>query len=1637
MQPAFFEDGQALASTHYHVDAGFWKGDIFIDGATFLVPSKFPVAGWECYSVDLDDITGVYHVTLRKVSFQSTLSLASLSKAEFSSSVVEFSNGKMTAVPRVDCAATSPNRKARKIPSRDYQWDSSLVQPRPVRDIFRQIQFGMFGQDNEIDEIEPVRDKVTDYQASLAGTSVSTSHEVNSYGTFATLTGLDSSISGSGRVVGQRAADDQSSLSNFSQSILHIVPGNAAVSTSNEAEGFDCAAKAQKPVETSVDVPRSDNSSPSRRSSAGSQSSRISNSTVLTSPASPTFSTLPFWKSALANLPHVPVAPGKPNYVIEALGLEGPKHDDLEKTNDPDKTVIHRLSWNLRISYRQLRHWDEIQNGKSPCLEEVSAPRNGLAMTEEGYIVVTEDASHNVQSSLISPQSTSKHVEALPSLYADKTGFSQGFDALDVVRIELTGQNNSPLFPLDLAPEAKEKQRATDAPKSQLFPPVGDETDVEIAIDSASGKLYLRPKVNAPIMVIQTIPGTIDTSEVTGASGPTQGQPSGNSARQPTRLNDIDLTAEFNQGATDLDDEEVYSVPSTIDYHMIGRRLAKTQYIPSEYADYVENRIQAQPLVPRIVVEVNEYWNFIKATIDGTWHAQGCPKGFLPRRPFCENDSDAVFRELLGLGSKPEALVEKPQDLQVGFPVHHYNLIDQPVFQDSRNPSAVSYWAAMVSYWKKPITDGISWKAVVSSQAAKWVDPCTLDGGLEIPDDLRVAENSTALRDFLTGQTTIQYGPWGTWISDRYDPDQEIPEVMSAEFREAMSNASSGANTYQGLQRPYLIRPEDGDISVNDDGTATVYPSPKLKEEKKWETLESRGSTNLRLVDDGTRRVYSFKGMEESRVYEILEKYETEDILVVDLPMKVKPKNAVENISNEEDGYEIEDFSSEAETDIPDEIVLEREPVHYQGTLLITGAAAADSAEGAPEQPESFASNVQQHVSEKEALANNEEAAQEKPTLQAHTSTSLEIRASLATEKPAEHLEKELAKNGGEFAEKTASNEAPEPPKFSLKTLIGGGKDTIDMFGAQSHKFHSEITNEEDSDYESIARATFDDTDYSSTWSKRVKPEDHPKANDLARSADGAPYLLSKSKNSSRGPKAVSKSKQSQKQYWSRDTDAVPKSTQDQADLGRDGSSPLVYIEARYRLASWSSSPRRVMRGGCGHTFHVHPETEEIERHPDLDWDFMEMTPGRAELFNVTYTEEREIVDRVFDEYVANLFGSGALAQKMMSGQGIIPRTTSRMMTLLGPGAVQNMMKGNGISQATSGMVSFLGTGEVPQTSLVSRADFAETPQSPTISGRNLSPTKMLFSVIDQLGTPSQSPEAAENLGVWEDDGYGGFESPGKHRPPYMTKVVFSQGSYFDTDVDIFDSGTEEALAAAQGAFHHALVSANAKARSTVADRATNFLDKEAPSTPVRCKGGILSPIQENSQTPIGRVRAPPVHRIPWNPNFMRDSSRTVLSARKQALSMVDHAAAKTPSAESSQIHSRNTSFSSEAISTEDGSTHMRNTSISSISSSSSKAVSNENGNTHTRNTSLSETRSLEEEFNDERAMWEVVRCKGYAASRIAQFDSPVNVPLALEPAALGHVLASPSKQHEAKGHTSHYLLVVAIIVAFLWPFAG
>ena len=283
------------------------------------MPSKQPEASLENYGVDLDDDTGVYHIFLRRASLRASLALMKSSKPCYSSHFVEFSNGDMTAVPRVECAVTT---REREIPMKE----------------------------TSIPESEPDCHDVADETSSLVRSLVSPSYILTSHGKTPAPADTDSSITGLGRIVGQQAVEEQSGLCTLSESLLHTVPRDIKKYTRIRAEYSDAATQTEELVTPTVAVETSELFTASRRSSLRSQESGTTPSTVPTSPTSSRFSMEPIGKLALA----------------DSL-IRG-----VENAVDFDWTISPLLGLDLRISRRQLIHLDGIEHGESPQLEEVS-----------------------------------------------------------------------------------------------------------------------------------------------------------------------------------------------------------------------------------------------------------------------------------------------------------------------------------------------------------------------------------------------------------------------------------------------------------------------------------------------------------------------------------------------------------------------------------------------------------------------------------------------------------------------------------------------------------------------------------------------------------------------------------------------------------------------------------------------------------------------------------------------------------------------------------------------------------------------------------------------------------------------------------------------------------------------------------------------------------------------------------------------------------------------------------------------------------------------------------------------------------------------------------------------------------------
>ena len=192
------------------------------------------------------------------------------------------------------------------------------------------------------------------------------------------------------------------------------------------------------------------------------------------------------------------------------------------------------------------------------------------------------------------------------------------------------------------------------------------------------------------------------------------------------------------------------------------------------------------------------------------------------------------------------AAIATPNDCNPDAPeYHHLNLLGNPVYQASQTPSALSLWVTMACTKRAHIENPVCLKAVLSSQAARWVDPVLLEEGVSVQEDVRQDGSATAYRNSLIGLTTIQYEPYGTWQSDNYNDEQEIPHVVEADNKELLDEAYEESYGFPGLQRPYPVN--DKDVYHH----SYTFPCHSMKQQRDWESLERRGDSNLRSVLDG------------------------------------------------------------------------------------------------------------------------------------------------------------------------------------------------------------------------------------------------------------------------------------------------------------------------------------------------------------------------------------------------------------------------------------------------------------------------------------------------------------------------------------------------------------------------------------------------------------------------------------------------------------------------------------------------------------------------------------------------------------------------------------------------------------------
>ena len=367
---------------------------------------------------------------------------------------------------------------------------------------------------------------------------------------------------------------------------------------------------------------------------------------------------------------------------------------------------------------------------------------------------------------------------------------------------------------LDLAPLSQSKSTVAGVQHASDACVALGEGPFVIALDEASGELFIQSDVPKSIFGIEStssVPSNEELYTSENAIDNNEANSRNFQSQSRVRFDDIDLDASFGQSATDLDDwaidapsqsqgeqsngqstvaweqselesrecEETSSVLTssfgqseqettdeyafnsrpTIDNHLIGSRLSAKYEINPTVAIHVEQLIHVHASTDPLLIQACEYWKHIQALINQKRAAQGFP----PKVQMQESQPDRILRELLGLGPKPCSPMEEDDDEDVATraPVHHYNLLKHPIFEKSQTPPALSYVITYNSARKLPIDEAMNtWKAVVSAQAAKWIDPCSLIE--EIPsnyNELHAEGNSKALLEFATGRTRIFYEP--------------------------------------------------------------------------------------------------------------------------------------------------------------------------------------------------------------------------------------------------------------------------------------------------------------------------------------------------------------------------------------------------------------------------------------------------------------------------------------------------------------------------------------------------------------------------------------------------------------------------------------------------------------------------------------------------------------------------------------------------------------------------------------------------------------------------------------------------------------------------------------------------------------
>ena len=195
---------------------------------------------------------------------------------------------------------------------------------------------------------------------------------------------------------------------------------------------------------------------------------------------------------------------------------------------------------------------------------------------------------------------------------------------------------------------------------------------------------------------------------------------------------------------------------------------------------------------------------------------------------------------------RSQKVLDTPETGRTRERVHHMNFCDEPVYSKSATPPEVSLWAALSGSLKQfgKEDDSVTVrKWVLASEAGKLLDPFVYNGPAEL-----LELNGQLLRDAVTGYVQKTYAPVGTWDTETYTFEEDVPlpqiALQHGWYDHSSKVTVAGKSGKINCPLPaYRIDRGDGDSNVNDDGR--THPVGLSKKRKVVETR-----SNLHLVQN-------------------------------------------------------------------------------------------------------------------------------------------------------------------------------------------------------------------------------------------------------------------------------------------------------------------------------------------------------------------------------------------------------------------------------------------------------------------------------------------------------------------------------------------------------------------------------------------------------------------------------------------------------------------------------------------------------------------------------------------------------------------------------------------------------------------